>query len=131
MFTFRASRPRTDNLDRLESDVSEVTHLLKENVEKVVQRGEKIDDLQTRSEELQAGASHFNRRAGQVRRRMCWQNCRMTCIIALVIFIIIAVIVTIILVELKPWESSSSGGGGGHNSTVQLSPHQTLLGTSD
>ena len=40
---------RTDHLDRLESDVSEVTHLLKQNVEKVVDRGERIDDLQTRS----------------------------------------------------------------------------------
>lgn len=112
-----ASTSRSNNLDRLQSDVSEVTHLLKENVEKVVQRGDKIDDLQTRSEELQIGATHFNRRANQVRRKMCWQNCKMTLIIAFVVFIIIAVIITIIIVELKPWDKSSSGGG---NATVHL-----------
>ena len=50
-FFFCDRAGRTNNLDRLESDVSEVTHLLKENVEKVVDRGERIDDLQTRSGE--------------------------------------------------------------------------------
>ncbi|KAL8565358.1 hypothetical protein ACOMHN_029053 [Nucella lapillus] len=107
---------RTDHLDRLESDVSEVTHLLKDNVEKVVERGERIDDLQSRSEELQAGSHNFNRRAGHVRRRMCWQNCRMNCIIAFIVFVIIAVIVVIVLVETKPWDNSSSDHRG--NTTV-------------
>ena len=48
-------------------------------------------------EELQAGAHHFNRRAAQVRRKMCWQNCRMNCIIAFVILGILAVITIIVL----------------------------------
>ena len=48
-------------------------------------------------EELQAGAHHFNRRATQVRRKMCWQNCRMNCIIAFVILGILAVITIIVL----------------------------------
>ena len=48
-------------------------------------------------EELQAGAHHFNRRSVQVRRKMCWQNCRMNCIIALVILGILSVITIIIL----------------------------------
>ena len=39
------------NLHSLESDVSEVTTLLRNNVEKVIARGEKIDDLQDRSRE--------------------------------------------------------------------------------
>ncbi|XP_076471060.1 vesicle-associated membrane protein 8-like [Babylonia areolata] len=112
---------RTDHIDKLESDVSEVTHLLKQNVEKVVERGEKIDDLQSRSEELQSSATHFKRRSGQMRRKMCWQNCRMNCIIAAVVFVIIAVIVIIVLVTVKPWEDSSSSGHG-KNSTLHAIP---------
>ncbi|KAK7098740.1 vesicle-associated membrane protein 4-like [Littorina saxatilis] len=111
---------RTENLGRLEADVSEVTHLLKDNVEKVIERGERIDDLQTRSEELQSGSHHFSRRATQVRRKMCWQNCRMNCIIAFVILGILAVIAIIVVVTMKPWEDSSSGHG--NNSTVNALP---------
>lgn len=45
----RASTGRNDQLDHLQTEVSEVTSLLKDNVEKVLQRGERIDTLQTRS----------------------------------------------------------------------------------
>lgn len=108
----RAPAGRTDKLDHLESDVSEVTHLLRENVEKVIDRGEKIDDLQTRSEDLQAGSHYFSRRANQVRRKMCWQNCKMNIIIALVVLGVIIVIVLIVLFTVKPWEKSSGGKNG-------------------
>lgn len=51
------------------------------------------------TEDLQEGAHQFNRRAGQVRRRMCWQNCRLNCIIAIIVIVVIAVIIIIILGE--------------------------------
>jgi hypothetical protein len=38
-----------NHIDRLEQDVDEVTHLLKNNVEKVLERGDKLEDLQDRS----------------------------------------------------------------------------------
>ncbi|XP_025086554.1 vesicle-associated membrane protein 4-like [Pomacea canaliculata] len=104
---------RTDNLGHLEEQVSEVTHLLKNNVEKVVERGERIDVLQSRSEGLQASSSNFSRRATQVRRTMCWQNFRLNCIIALVVLGIIVVIIIVVLVEVKPWEKSENSGNNG------------------
>lgn len=55
-----ARASRTDNLGHLEEQVSEVTHLLKNNVEKVVERGERIDVLQSRSGKLCIQLSRVN-----------------------------------------------------------------------
>ncbi|GFN97218.1 vesicle-associated membrane protein 4 [Plakobranchus ocellatus] len=104
----RASRGRTDNLDHLEGEVSEVTALLKDNVEKVVGRGERIDALQSRSEDLEHSSSHFRSSAKKLKRKMWWKNCKLMCLIILIVLVIIGVIVAVILVETKPWESGHS-----------------------
>jgi hypothetical protein len=46
---FRSANRGNNYIDRLEQDVDEVTHLLKNNVEKVLERGDKLEDLQDRS----------------------------------------------------------------------------------
>ncbi|CAG5118552.1 unnamed protein product, partial [Candidula unifasciata] len=111
----RASRGRNEQLDQLQTEVSEVTSLLKNNVEKVLERGERIDTLQSRSEDLENSSTHFRSSAVKIRKKMWWNNCKMTCIIATVVTLIIIIIVVVILVETKPWQSS--GGGGKHNGT--------------
>ncbi|XP_059174068.1 vesicle-associated membrane protein 8-like [Physella acuta] len=128
----RASTGRNDQLDHLQTEVSEVTSLLKDNVEKVLQRGERIDTLQTRSEDLECNSNNFKRSAVQIRKKMWWKNCKMMCILGSVIFLIIAIIIIIILVETKPWESSSghhngsSIAGKGLHWTTSISPVKTI-----
>ncbi|XP_041366601.1 vesicle-associated membrane protein 3-like [Gigantopelta aegis] len=107
----RRSRP----LERLDSEVSEVTSLLRNNVEKIIERGEKIDSLQDRSEDLEAGSVQFRKSATNIKKKMCWQNCRLMCIIGVIVFVVVAVIIIVIVVEVKPWEN---GSGQHHNHTV-------------
>ncbi|RUS87814.1 hypothetical protein EGW08_004413 [Elysia chlorotica] len=112
-----SSRGRTDNLDHLEGEVSEVTSLLRDNVEKVVGRGERIDALQSRSEDLEHSSSHFRSSAKQLKRKMWWKNCKLMCLIIVIVFVIVAVIVGVILAETKPWETSH---GKPPNNTIPL-----------
>jgi len=49
MYCRASSRDTTDHIERLKVEVNEVTHLLKNNVEKVLERGDKLEDLQDRS----------------------------------------------------------------------------------
>ena len=56
-FRAQPSQGRNDNIDRLEGEVTEVTALLRDNVEKVVGRGERIDALQSRSGVLKLSIS--------------------------------------------------------------------------
>uniref|UniRef100_A0A0B6ZFF2 V-SNARE coiled-coil homology domain-containing protein n=1 Tax=Arion vulgaris TaxID=1028688 RepID=A0A0B6ZFF2_9EUPU len=124
----RVGGGRNTQLNHLENEVSEVTSLLRDNVEKVLDRGERIDTLQSRSEDLESSSSHFRSSAVKIRKKMWWQNCKMTCIVATVIGLIIVIIVVVILVETKPWESS--GGGGKHNGTKLQLHHATTFSTT-
>ncbi|KAK3603194.1 hypothetical protein CHS0354_036117 [Potamilus streckersoni] len=90
-----------DRLARLNNDVSEVTSLLRDNVEKIVERGEKISNLHDRSEDLASNSQKFTYSAREVRKKMCYQNYRLTAIIVVVVLIVIGIIVVIILAGTK------------------------------
>lgn len=49
-----------DNVTALQNQVQEVTGIMKENVEKVLERGEKLDDLVDKTEDLQASVRCFS-----------------------------------------------------------------------
>uniref|UniRef100_K1RKI5 Synaptobrevin n=1 Tax=Magallana gigas TaxID=29159 RepID=K1RKI5_MAGGI len=107
-----------DRLDDLDGEVSEVTSLLKDNVDKVLRRGDKLDDIQQKADDLESSSIQFKKRSTDLRRKMCCSNIRMTLILILVVVVIIAVIVVIVLMTVKPWEHSDSGGGNHGNKTI-------------
>ncbi|CAG5127945.1 unnamed protein product [Candidula unifasciata] len=98
-----------NHLDELENEVTEVTALLRQNVEKLLERGEKIDRLQSRSENLESSSTNFKLSAAKTRKKMWWRNFRMSCLLGWMIFLIIAITVTIIL--------------GKHGETLTDTPH--------
>lgn len=46
---------------------------MRENINKVSQRGERIDALQTKTDDLAISAQGFRRGANQVRKKMWWK----------------------------------------------------------
>ncbi|XP_022306575.1 vesicle-associated membrane protein 8-like [Crassostrea virginica] len=107
-----------DRLSELDGEVSEVTSLLKDNVDKVLTRGDKLDDIQQKAEDLESSSIQFSRKSRDLRRKMCCSNIRMTLILILVVTVIIVVIVVIILMTIKPWEHSDSGKNNHGNNTL-------------
>lgn len=49
---------------------------MRENIDKVLQRGESLDLLQNKTDDLAVSSRGFRRRANRVRKRMCWQAIR-------------------------------------------------------
>lgn len=47
-----------DKVQTLKSQVDGVKNIMTENVERILARGERLDDLMDKSEDLQAGVSH-------------------------------------------------------------------------
>ena len=62
--------------------------MLIENVDLVLARGEKIDDLLDKSEVLHEHATVFERKSTQLRRRFCCESWRMTILIVVVVLIL-------------------------------------------
>ncbi|CAM0139653.1 Vesicle membrane receptor protein (v-SNARE) [Umbelopsis sp. WA50703] len=78
---------------RVQQQVDEVVNIMQDNIDKVMQRGERLDDLRGKTEDLQATAGHFRRGANQVRKRMWWKDLKWKIIIGVTVLVILAIII--------------------------------------
>jgi vesicle-associated membrane protein 4 len=67
---------------------------MRDNINKVSERGERLDSLQDKTDNLAVSAQGFRRGANRVRKQMWWKDMKMRmCIIAAVIILLLVVIV--------------------------------------
>ncbi|KAL1920547.1 uncharacterized protein VTP21DRAFT_924 [Calcarisporiella thermophila] len=64
-----------------------------------MERGERLDDLRGKTEDLSSTATHFRRGANQVRKRMWWKDMKMRLLIIAAIIILLIVIIVPIVVQ--------------------------------
>ncbi|XAR53518.1 hypothetical protein NMG60_11022106 [Bertholletia excelsa] len=64
-------------LSKLKAQITEVKGIMMDNIEKVLDRGEKIELLVDKTENLQFQADSFQRQGRQLRRKMWLQNLQM------------------------------------------------------
>ncbi|PIA40190.1 hypothetical protein AQUCO_02500114v1 [Aquilegia coerulea] len=81
-------------LAKVKAQVSEVKGVMMENIEKVLDRGEKIELLVDKTENLRSQAQDFRSQGTKLRRKMWWQNMKIKLV---VLGIIIALVLIIIL----------------------------------
>lgn len=67
---------------------------MRENINKVSQRGENLDSLQDKTDNLAVSAQGFRRGANRVRKDMWWKDMKMrVCLVICVIILLIVIIV--------------------------------------
>uniref|UniRef100_A0A672IPI2 V-SNARE coiled-coil homology domain-containing protein n=1 Tax=Salarias fasciatus TaxID=181472 RepID=A0A672IPI2_SALFA len=71
-----------------------VVDIMRVNVDKVLERDQKLSELDDRADALQAGASQFETSAAKLKRKYWWKNCKMWAILIAVIAIIIVIIIS-------------------------------------
>uniref|UniRef100_A0ACD5W5M8 Uncharacterized protein n=2 Tax=Avena sativa TaxID=4498 RepID=A0ACD5W5M8_AVESA len=81
-------------LTKVQAQVSEVKGIMRENIDKVINRGEQIDGLVTRTEQLNEQARDFRQEGTRIRRKMWFQNMKVKLI---VLGIVVALILIIVL----------------------------------
>ncbi|XXG76994.1 hypothetical protein AAC387_Pa08g1237 [Persea americana] len=81
-------------LAKVKAQVSEVKGVMMGNIEKVLDRGEKIELLVDKTDNLRSQAQDFRQQGKKIRRKMWWENMKMKLI---VLGIIVALILIIIL----------------------------------
>lgn len=79
-------------MSQIKSQVAEVKDIMMENIEKVLNRNEKIDLLVDKSAGLQSDAHHFQRQGIKIRRRLWCQHLRLKLLVLLFIVVITFVI---------------------------------------
>mmetsp|Transcript_42458 Transcript_42458/g.85432 ORF Transcript_42458/g.85432 Transcript_42458/m.85432 type:complete len:220 (-) Transcript_42458:69-728(-) len=90
---FYNSNPEADKVRKVRGEVDEVRQVMVENIERILDRGDKIELLVDKSEDLSAQASKFKRSAGHLQRRMWWANCRVQTLIVGSVSVVILLIV--------------------------------------
>jgi vesicle-associated membrane protein 4 len=81
----------------LQAEIDSTVGIMRDNINKVSERGERLDSLQDKTDNLAVSAQGFRRGANRVRKAMWWKDMKMRmCIIGtIVVIIIIAIVVPI------------------------------------
>ncbi|CAA3007920.1 vesicle-associated membrane protein 727-like [Olea europaea var. sylvestris] len=79
-------------LSKVKAQITEVKGIMMDNIEKVLDRGEKIELLVDKTENLQFQADNFQRHGRQLRRKMWLQSLQMKLMIGGAILILICII---------------------------------------
>ena len=75
MNTYNTSPP-SDELTRAQSELAQVKNIMVQNVEQILSRGERIELLVDKTDNMANQATAFRRGAKTVRRSMWWKNTR-------------------------------------------------------
>uniref|UniRef100_A0A4X1UR06 Vesicle associated membrane protein 1 n=1 Tax=Sus scrofa TaxID=9823 RepID=A0A4X1UR06_PIG len=82
-------------LQQTQAQVEEVVDIIRVNVDKVLERDQKLSELDDRADALQAGASQFESSAAKLKRKYWWKNCKMMIMLGAICAIIVVVIVSV------------------------------------
>ncbi|KAI8466200.1 MAG: R-SNARE protein, VAMP72-family [Monoraphidium minutum] len=93
MESLNASPEQVDRVAAVQKQVDDVKSVMVENIEQVLARGDRIQLLVDRTEDLQVQAAQFQKQGRQLRTNMWWQNAKMKLCFALIILIVLVVIV--------------------------------------
>jgi hypothetical protein len=74
---------KKNNLSALRADVNETTQVLKVTVDKLVDRGERLDALTAKADDLNASSGVYYVSTRRVNRHMKWQNYKITIFIGM------------------------------------------------
>ncbi|KAE9553495.1 hypothetical protein FO519_003287 [Halicephalobus sp. NKZ332] len=91
------SPPSNERLNAVRQQVHDVKNIMTDNVVRIMERGDRLEDLDSRTEALHASSQTFQTTARQVQRKMCLKSLKWTIILGVVVFLVIALIVILIL----------------------------------
>ena len=76
---------KDDAIGNVQQEIESVRDIMTQNIERVLERGERIDLLVDKTDRLGAGAHDFRVRSRGLRRRMWWKNVKLMVLLAFVV----------------------------------------------
>jgi vesicle-associated membrane protein 7 len=84
-----------DKIAVVNRNINEVKDIMVQNIEKIIARGEKIEILVSKSEELEVNARVFKKKANSVKLHFCCKNIKITLIVIFILITIIGLVVVL------------------------------------
>ncbi|KAI5970879.1 SNC2 [Candida margitis] len=80
----------------IQAQIDDTVGVMRDNINKVAERGERLDSIENKTDNLAISAQGFRRGANRVRKDMWWKDFKMRmCLIFAVIIVIIVIVVPI------------------------------------
>jgi len=85
----------------IQQQIDETVDIMRDNINKVADRGTRLHSLQDKTDNLAQSAQNFNRGANRVRKQMWWKDMKMRMCIAVGIIILLVIIIVPIVIHFK------------------------------
>ncbi|KAH3763532.1 R-SNARE protein [Pelomyxa schiedti] len=92
---FYSNDPKADKILTIKKDVEAAREVMVENIEAVLKRGEKLDDLLQKTDMLATHATTFQKGATKLKKHMWWMNVKLWLVIGAIVAVILLVIIWI------------------------------------
>jgi vesicle-associated membrane protein 4 len=79
----------------IQADIKQATEALKGNIAFATDRGERLDSLRDKTDDLATFAQGFQRGANRLRKKMWWKDTKMRMIIIVVIIFFLVIIIVL------------------------------------
>lgn len=96
-----AAASSNKRFQQTQAQVDEVVDIMRMNVDKVLERDQKLSQLDDRADALQMGASQFEQSAGALKRKYWWKNLKMMIILGGMVAILAIVVIVWIVNSVK------------------------------
>ena len=80
---------KQDAIGNVQSEIENVRGIMTENIERVLERGERIDLLVDKTDRLGGSAQDFRVRSRGLRRRLWWKNVKLMALLTAVVILLL------------------------------------------
>ena len=84
------------SINSVQQQIDEVTFIMKKNIENVIERDDKLLNLEEKSVQLKENSNKFMNRTIQLKRKMWWKNVKFMIILISIILILLLILSLII-----------------------------------
>ncbi|XP_020579473.1 vesicle-associated membrane protein 711 [Phalaenopsis equestris] len=93
---YYSNDPNADRINRIRGEMSQVRNVMIDNIDKVLDRGDRLELLVDKTTSMQGNTIRFRKQARRFRNTVWWRNVKLTAALILILLIIIYVVVAFV-----------------------------------
>jgi len=127
---YYSNNPSADKVSKVKGEIDEVKSVMVQNIEKMLDRGERIELLVDKTADLSNNAVRFKKQSTQLKRAMWCKNLKLTILLVVIAIVVIYFIIALICGGLlfdKCVKSSSTSDASGVTVNLALTAFMVVL----